>query len=78
VALEVNGSPHRLDLPWNYARAARDAGVKLVLSTDAHRIGELDHMEYAVGEARRGWVGKQDVINTLALPELRRHLGQRR
>ena len=78
VALEVNGQPHRVDLPWNYCKAARQAGVKLVLSTDAHRIGELDYMEYAVGEARRGWVEKGDVINTMSLSELRRFLGERR
>lgn len=77
VALEVNGQPHRLDLPWMYSRAAREAGVKLVLSTDAHRIAELDYMEYAVGEARRGWVEKRDVLNTMSLPELRRFLGRR-
>jgi len=78
VALEVNGQPHRLDLPWMYARAARAAGVRLVLSTDAHRTRELDYMEYAVGEARRGWVEKKDVLNTMGLPELRRFLGKRR
>jgi DNA polymerase (family 10) len=78
VALEINGSPHRLDLPWNCAKAAREAGVKLVLSTDAHRTGELDFMEYAVGEARRGWVEKKDVLNTMSAAELRRHLAKRR
>jgi DNA polymerase (family 10) len=77
VALEVNGQPHRMDLPWNYCKAAREAGVKLVLATDAHRTGELDYMEYAVSEARRGWVEKKDVINSLGLTELRSVLGKR-
>ena len=72
VALEINGSPHRLDLPWNCAKAARAAGVKLVLSTDAHRTAELDYMEFAVGEARRGWVEKKDVLNTMSAAELER------
>jgi DNA polymerase (family 10) len=78
VALEINGQPHRLDLPWNYAKAARAAGVKLVLSTDAHRVGELDYMEHAVGEARRGWVEKKDVLNTMVPAELKRFLQKRR
>jgi DNA polymerase (family 10) len=77
VALEINGSPHRLDLPWNCAKAAREAGVKLVLSTDAHRVGELDHMEYAVGEARRGWVEKKDVLNTMDAVGLKGWLSRR-
>jgi DNA polymerase (family 10) len=77
VALEINGSPHRIDLPWMYAKAARAAGVRLVLSTDAHRTSELDHMQYAVGEARRGWVEKKDVLNTMSVAELRRHLKRR-
>ena len=78
VALEVNGQPHRLDLPWPHCKAARAAGVRLALSTDAHRVAELDYMEYAVGEARRGWVEKKDVLNTMGLPDLRRFLAKRR
>ena len=78
VALEINGSPHRRDLPWNFAKAARAAGVQLVLSTDAHRIEELDHMEYAVAEARRGWVEKNDVLNTMSAAELGKALKKRR
>jgi DNA polymerase (family 10) len=78
VALEVNGQPHRLDLPWPYCKVARAAGVRLALSTDAHRVAELDYMEYAVGEARRGWVEKKDVLNTMGLPDLRRFLAKRR
>jgi DNA polymerase (family 10) len=74
VALEINGQPHRLDLPWNCAKAARAAGARLVLSTDAHRIGELDYMEHAVGEARRGWVEKKDALNTMSAAELKRYL----
>ena len=57
--------------------AAQAAGVKLVLSTDAHRIDELDYMEHAVGEARRGWVEKADVLNTLTAAQLRRSLKSR-
>jgi DNA polymerase (family 10) len=49
-----------------------------VLSTDAHRTGELDHMEYAVGEARRGWVEKTDVLNTMSAAELGKALKKRR
>ena len=77
VALEINGQPHRMDLPWSHAKAAREAGVRLVLGTDAHRVGELDYMEYAVGVARRGWVERSNVLNTAVAADLRRLLARR-
>lgn len=67
VALEVNGLPDRLDLSGANARAAVEAGVPLVVSTDAHSIAGLANMELAVATARRGWATAADVLNTRSL-----------
>ena len=67
VLLEVNAQPDRLDLNDIYCQMARDAGVKLVISTDAHRIAELDNMRYGVDQARRGWCEPADIANTRSL-----------
>ena len=65
--LEVNGGPERLDLPDIWVRKAIEAGVTLVLNSDAHATGELDWMEFAVANTRRGWATKAPVANTLPL-----------
>jgi DNA polymerase (family 10) len=62
--LEINAQPDRLDLTDNHARAAAEAGVRIVVSTDAHRIHELDNLELGVAQARRGWVTAEQVVNT--------------
>ena len=71
TALEVNASPARLDLPGDYIRQARDAGVKFAIDTDAHSLEALGYMEYGVMNARRGWAGPGHVVNTREWPELR-------
>ena len=68
--LEVNGHPDRLDLDDVHCRMAKEMGLKLALSTDAHSIDDLDLMRFGVGQARRGWIEASDVINTRSLPEL--------
>jgi DNA polymerase (family 10) len=68
--LEVNGGPERLDLPDIWVRKATEAGVRLVLNSDAHRVEELDWMEYATANARRGWITKASVANALPLDEM--------
>ena len=67
VLLEVNAQPDRLDLNDIYCQMARKAGVKLVISTDAHRIAELDNMRYGVDQSRRGWCEPADIANTRSL-----------
>lgn len=62
--LELNAQPDRLDLTDTHARAAAEAGVQLVISTDAHRIHELDNLELGVAQARRGWISAEQVVNT--------------
>lgn len=78
TALEVNSQPERLDLPDELVRAARSYGAKLVISTDAHAVPELDNMPLGVGTAQRGWAETGDVVNTLPLRELRRFLAKGR
>jgi len=62
--LEINSQPDRLDLTDVHARAAREAGLKLVVDSDGHEIGALDYVELGVGQARRAWLTKEDVLNT--------------
>ena len=64
VMLELNSQPDRLDLRDFHLQMAREAGVKIVISTDAHRTADLDYMRYGVDQARRGWLEKHDVANT--------------
>lgn len=68
--LEVNAAPERLDLKDVYCKKAREMGLKLVVSTDAHRVSELDQMRYGLGQARRGWLEAGDVLNTRPWEEL--------
>ena len=74
TALEVNAHPNRLDLPSAHIRAAKDAGVKFTIDSDAHFTGGLDYLRYGVGTAQRGWLTPDDVINTWPLPRLRTFL----
>lgn len=74
-ALEINSSKKRLDLKDIHARKAVDAGVKIIVSTDAHRTQHLERIIFGVGTARRGWVKKTDVVNTYGLSGLLKWLG---
>ena len=64
VALELNAHPARLDLDEVHCKLAKEMGVKLVISTDAHSIFGLDTMRFGIGQARRAWLGRKDVLNT--------------
>jgi DNA polymerase (family 10) len=72
--LEVNADPARLDLNDRNILMAKDLGLKLSISTDAHSIKGLDNMKYGVAQARRGWLEKDDVINTRSWEDLRKLL----
>jgi len=67
VAMECNSYPDRLDLKDVYLRMCKERGVKVVISTDAHNAGNLSLIRYGVRMARRGWLEKRDVINTLGV-----------
>jgi DNA polymerase (family X) len=64
VALELNAHPARLELDEVHCKLAKDVGVKLVISTDAHSTFGLDTMRFGVGQARRAWLEGKDVLNT--------------
>jgi len=70
VIMELNSHPERLDLNDGNLRAAKRYGLKIAINTDAHRIGELDNMQFGVFQARRGWLEAKDVINTYPLKEM--------
>jgi DNA polymerase (family 10) len=70
TALEVNGSPHRLDLSAERARRAVAAGCILTIDSDAHNTGELDDVRWGVSQARRGWVTAANVLNTRSRADL--------
>lgn len=65
AAIEVNGDPRRLDLEPRWIRAARRRGIKFVVSTDAHSIRNLENLPYGVAMARRGWLSRDDILNSL-------------
>jgi DNA polymerase (family 10) len=70
VFLELNAGPERMDLNDSHCRTAKEIGVKVALATDAHSTAGLNFMRYGIGQARRGWLEAEDVINTRSLPEL--------
>jgi DNA polymerase (family X) len=72
VAVEINGDPHRLDMEPRWQREARRRGIRFVISTDAHSTRELRNVRYGVSMARRGWLRKGEVLNTLGVDEFRR------
>lgn len=70
TALELNANPNRLDLSAHYIKQAHEAGVKIVINTDAHNKVMLEDMPIGVATARKGWVSKENVINTWDLNDL--------
>ena len=69
VAIEINSQPHRLDVSDSHARLARDRGVKLLINSDAHDTAALGYTRWGVITARRAWLSKGDVLNTLPVGE---------
>jgi DNA polymerase (family 10) len=74
TAMEINAYPLRLDLNDIYARRAKELKVPIVIGTDAHVISQFDALAYGISVARRGWLEKGDVLNTLEVKELKRRL----
>jgi len=72
--LEINGNPNRRDLSEHHARLAAEAGVTIVLNTDAHGIDTLDNMDYAVATARRAWLTADDIANTRSWADFKKLL----
>ncbi|HFD79756.1 MAG TPA: DNA polymerase/3'-5' exonuclease PolX [Gammaproteobacteria bacterium] len=76
--LELNAHPERLDLLDTHCQLAREEGVLVSINSDAHSISDFDNLRFGVGQARRGWLEKKDVLNTRKLPALRRLLAATR
>ena len=72
--IELNASPWRFDLDWRLWHYARSKGVKCVVNCDAHRLDHFGYLRLGAGVARKGWLTKGDVVNTLTLAELRKAL----
>ncbi len=76
VAVELNANPERLDLNDRHVFRARELGVPVVISTDAHGTDNLRYMEHGVAQARRGWLEPEDVLNTRSISELKSWLSE--
>ncbi len=67
VAMELNSYPDRLDLNDRHLRLAKEHGVKIVINTDSHHTSHMDKIRFGILQARRAWLTKEDVLNTLPL-----------
>ena len=70
TALEINAQPERMDLDEKWARAAKEKGVKLVISTDSHQMANFAFMKLGVFVARRAWCTASDILNTHSWKEV--------
>ncbi len=77
IALELNAHPDRLDLKDSHCRAAREAGTRVCINTEAHADQQMANMRFGVATARRGWLEPGNVINTYPLARLKRFLSKR-
>ncbi len=78
VAIEINSNPWRLDLDWRLIRQAKAAGCRFAINPDAHDTAGIADIRYGIGVARKGWLTRADVINTMSAAELREWLRARR
>jgi DNA polymerase (family X) len=76
--IEINADPHRLDLDWVHCKRARSMGVMLVINPDAHSTGGLANYRFGVDVARRGWLEKQHVFNTLSAAQVAKAFAERK
>ena len=78
TALEIDGQPERLDLPSALARRARQFGVTFTVDSDAHSTEQLGNVSYAIGQARRAWITKQEVLNARPLEDVLAFVAEKR
>jgi DNA polymerase (family X) len=76
--IELNAAPKRLDMDWRWWPRAKERGVKCVINPDAHRIERIKDLRFGVGAARKGWLTKADVVNTLPLGKIDNELQRKR
>ncbi|RCK75175.1 MAG: DNA polymerase X family [Ignavibacteriae bacterium] len=75
--VEINAHPLRLDLDWRWCKFAKELGIKISINPDAHNVKSLTDVYYGVGIARKGWLERTDVINTLHLKEVVKYLNKK-
>jgi DNA polymerase (family 10) len=73
VALEIDGQPARLDLFDYYCKMAKDRGAKFTVDSDSHHTLQMEYLDYGIAVAKRGWLEKKDVLNTLPLEKLMKY-----
>jgi DNA polymerase (family X) len=78
VIIEINASPHRLDLDWRFLLLAKRLGVRIAINPDAHNTHTLGDLFYAIPTARKGWIEKEDVLNTLSVENIDIWLSERK
>ena len=72
AAVEINGDPYRLDIEPRWAREARKRKIKFLISVDAHSVGAMNNLKFGVGMARRAWVRRSEVLNTLPVASFKK------
>jgi DNA polymerase (family 10) len=76
--IELNSNPRRLDMDWRWWPLAKEKGVRCAINTDAHDLGRLQHLWFGVAAARKGWLTRDDVVNTLPLGRIEKALRVKR
>ena len=77
TVIELNASPHRLDIDWRHLRSARDRGIKIAINPDAHALETMEDIRYGIGTARKGWLRASDVLNTFTTTDFEAFLARR-
>jgi DNA polymerase (family 10) len=78
VIIELNANPHRLDLDWRLMKKAKQFGIKIAINPDAHHLDGLEDLAYGVGIARKGWLTREDVFNTLSVTDIKSYFEQKK
>ena len=73
VSIEINSNPNRLDLDWRFCKLAKEKGVKMSINPDSHSPDGLGDIAYGIGIARKGWLEKGDVLNTMTFDQLKKY-----
>jgi DNA polymerase (family 10) len=78
TVIELNSHPHRLDIDWRLLRTAKEKGIQIAINPDSHEPDGMTDYRYGVGIARKGWIGKDDVINTMDARRMAEYLKKRK
>ena len=78
VIIELNANPLRLDMDWRHWRKAAEKGLLCSINPDAHRMAQLEYFQLGVGVARKGWLTRENVVNTYSLAEMKKYLAAKR